>query len=120
MILDDVHLRYGYALCGKGKVKQGLARLARSTSHLLHLKAARQSALLCTQAEQRAILDDIHLRFGYALCGKGEVEEGLAHLALDSRASPVTLLRLFPDLAPQALLEPLLPGENGLFVVNEV
>ena len=65
------------------------------------------------QAEQRAILDSIHTAFGCALCGQGEVEEGLAHLALDSRASPVLLLRLFPDLAPAALLEPLLPGARA-------
>ena len=56
------------------------------------------------------MLDDVHLRFGYALCGRGEVEEGLAHLALCSNASPVALLRLFPDLAPADLLEPLLSG----------
>ena len=65
------------------------------------------------QGEQRALLDSIHLRYGSALCLRGEAEEGLAHLALDSGASPVALLRLFPAIAPAALLEPLLPGLPG-------
>ena len=65
------------------------------------------------QGQQRALLDSIHLHYGSALCTRGEVEEGLAHLALDSGANPVALLRLFPAIAPAALLEPLLPRLPG-------
>ena len=65
------------------------------------------------QGQQRALLDSIRLHYGSALCVRGEVEEGLAHLALDSGASPVALLRLFPGIAPAALLEPLLPRLPG-------
>jgi len=73
------------------------------------------SCLYCMQTAARAVLeDDLHIRYGQQLFGGGTYEEAMAHFGMCSSANPVVLLRLFPSLAPDALLKPVLhlfPGK---------
>lgn len=68
------------------------------------------------QRDERAALeDDLHIRYGQQLFGGGAYEEAMAHFGMCSSANPVVLLRMFPSLAPGALLKPvahLFPGES--------
>ena len=62
--------------------------------------------------------DEIHIRYGHSLFGKGEYDEGLAQLGMSSSSNPVTLLLLFPSLASPSLLQPishLTPGNESTF-----
>lgn len=71
--------------------------------------------LLLLQAEpHKQLEDEIHIRFGHHLLGRGEVDEGLAQLSMASSSNPVTLLHLFPSLAAPSLLQPLSHLAPGL------
>lgn len=65
----------------------------------------------------RRLEDEINLRYGHYLFGKGEYDEGLAQMGMSSSSNPVMLLHLFPSLASPNLLQPvshLLPGSLHL------
>lgn len=65
----------------------------------------------------RRLEDELNLRYGHYLFGKGEYDEGLAQMGMSSSSNPVMLLHLFPSLASPNLLQPvshLLPGDPPL------
>ena len=68
--------------------------------------------------EQLDLNDRLHIRYGHQLYGQGEFEEALGHLSMVSYPNPVILLRLFPSLAPETLLQPLLPSIAGDLVAS--
>lgn len=74
----------------------------------------------CTHVQSepvRRLGDEINLRYGHYLFGKGEYDEGLAQMGMSSSSNPVMLLHLFPSLASPNLLQPvshLLPGDLHL------
>jgi len=66
------------------------------------------------QAEERAELEsEMHMRFGVHLFGEGDYDGAMAHFGMCSAATPVLLLKLFPSLAPTALMEPIAPCFPG-------
>ncbi len=66
------------------------------------------------QAEERAELEsEMHMRFGVHLFGEGDYDGAMAHFGMCSTATPVLLLKLFPSLAPTALMEPIAPCFPG-------
>ncbi len=68
----------------------------------------------CAQAGARtALADGLHMRYGHALFAARDYDGAMAHFGMCSAASPVVLLRLFPSLAPPALLQPLAPAVAG-------
>ena len=68
----------------------------------------------CVQAEERTELEsEMHMRFGVHLFGEGDYDGAMAHFGMCSRATPVLLLKLFPSLAPTALMEPIAPCFPG-------
>lgn len=64
-------------------------------------------------AERTALTDDLHIQYGHHLFGQGDFEGAFSQLALCSYANPVILLRLFPSLTSEALLESLIPSLAG-------
>ena len=60
----------------------------------------------------------LHLRYGQRLFGEGEFEEAMVHFGMVRFSNPVVLLRLFPSLSPQSLLEPLLPTISGASAIR--
>jgi hypothetical protein len=68
----------------------------------------------CPQAAARQRLhDEIHLRYGQQLFGRGRYEEALAHFGQSSLAGPAQLLALFPSLVPRRLLEAAAQAAGG-------
>ena len=55
----------------------------------------------------------MHMRFGVHLFGDGDYDGAMAHFGMCSRATPVLLLKLFPSLAPTALMDPVAPCFPG-------
>ena len=55
----------------------------------------------------------LHTRYAHALFGGGDYDGAFAHFGMCSAASPLVLLRLFPSLAPPALLAGLGSGAAG-------
>ena len=65
----------------------------------------------------------MHMRFGVHLFGEGDYDGAMAHFGMCSRATPVLLLKLFPSLAPTALMEPIahcFPGAHGPCAVTRL
>ena len=66
------------------------------------------------QAAERGELEsEMHMRFGVHLFGEGDYDGAMAHFGMCSAATPVLLLKLFPSLAPTALMEPIAPCFPG-------
>lgn len=63
--------------------------------------------------ERTELVDMLHTRYAHALFGAGDYDGAFAHFGMCSAASPLVLLRLFPTLAPPALLAGLGSGAAG-------
>ncbi|KAK9844012.1 hypothetical protein WJX81_001849 [Elliptochloris bilobata] len=69
--------------------------------------------------ERTRLVDMLHTRYAHALFGAGDYDGAFAHFGMCSAASPLVLLRLFPSLAPPALLADLGPSGYDLPEVPE-
>lgn len=59
------------------------------------------------EARQCKVLEDsLHVQLGHQLFKSGAFEEAMVHYGMGRSANPVTLLLLFPSLAPDHLLQP--------------
>lgn len=71
-------------------------------------------------AERTELGDMLHTRYAHQLFAAGDYDGAFVHFGMCSAASPLVLLRLFPSLAPPALLEDLGPstagGDRGLLL----
>ena len=63
--------------------------------------------------EQAALSDSLHIRFGHHLFAQNDFEGAFSQFALCSYANPTILLRLFPSLVSEAMLQSLLPSLEG-------
>ncbi len=74
---------------------------------------ALSSAQGAAAAERMELADMLHMRYAHQLFAAGDHDGAFAHFGMVSAASPLVLLRLFPSLAPRALLESVRPGARG-------
>lgn len=91
---DDLHIKYGHQLFAAGEYEQAMVRCLSRCRHL----AWGNQVLPMSQGAQ------VHLSIvrQYLACVR-QVQFGMC-----SSANPVVLLRLFPSLAPEELLSPVL------------
>jgi len=102
--------------------------LAHTTLQLSRCAIARTPALApavslspqgAAAAERAELADMLHMRYAHQLFAAGDHDGAFAHFGMVSAASPLVLLRLFPSLAPRALLESVRPNTRGAALASE-